>query len=286
MASTVTPLPLATVASNQIQRVLTGIVLVPTVLALVLYAPPPLFAAAVVLIALLALREFLDLADKYGLAPLHGLAYVFAFGAVLWPLTPWEIMPYHGLLVILALALAMRSSRPLEKSLGGAGSTLLGVLYVALPMAYLVSLRQRPTGEYLALYVLILTWISDTAAYYAGRTFGRHKLAPRVSPGKTWEGTVGSLLAALVFGYFWMQYFVPRAPLWLNLATAAAVNIAGQFGDLAESALKRGADVKDSGSLLPGHGGALDRIDALLFAIPVMWYDVLILLQPYLSPGT
>jgi phosphatidate cytidylyltransferase len=139
-------------------------------------------------------------------------------------------------------------------------------------------------GQVLVLYVLILTWVGDTAAYYVGRSMGRHRLAPRVSPGKTWEGTVASLLASMALGYFALNHFFPSVPLWLNLFTALLVNVAGQLGDLAESALKRGAGVKDSGGLLPGHGGMLDRVDALLFAIPVMWYDVEILLHPYLSP--
>jgi phosphatidate cytidylyltransferase len=183
---------------------------------------------------------------------------------------------------MVALALVMRPARALERSLGGAATTVFGVFYVAVPFALLVAMHQG-NGHYPVLYVLILTWAGDTAAYYVGRSLGRHKLAPRVSPGKTWEGTAGSLLAAMILGYFFLNYFAPQAPLWLNLATAAAVNVAGQVGDLAESALKRSAGVKDSAALLPGHGGVLDRIDALLFAIPVMWYDLEILLHPYIS---
>ncbi len=269
-------------ASNQIQRVLTGIVLIPTVLGVVWYAPPMVFGALAALLAALVAREYLDLAHKGGLAPHDIATYVFVVLAVAWPVFAIPV-PYEPLLMMLALVLAMRPERNLEKSLTGAASTVLGVLYTGLPFALLVALRGHPKGQALVLYVLVLTWVGDTAAYYAGRSMGRHKLAPRVSPGKTWEGTFASLLAAMVLGYFAMNYFVPNVPLWLNLLTAALVNVAGQLGDLAESALKRGAGVKDSGGLLPGHGGALDRVDALLFAIPVMWYDVEILLLPYLS---
>lgn len=240
------------------------------------------FGALAALLAALVAREYLDLAHKCGLAP-HDLAtYVFVILAVAWPLFTIPV-PYEPLLMMLALILAMRPGRNLEKSLSGAASTLLGVLYTGLPFALLVALHGRPKGQALVLYVLVLTWVGDTAAYYAGRSMGRHKLAPRVSPGKTWEGTYASLLASMVLGYFAMNYIAPGVPLWLNLLTAALVNVAGQLGDLAESALKRGAGVKDSGGLLPGHGGALDRVDALLFAVPVMWYDVEILLLPYLS---
>jgi len=280
--ATVTAPRFATVASNQIQRVITGIILIPAVLGIIIFAPPMVFGAIAAVLAVLVAREYLDLAHKYGLEP-HDLAtYAFVALAVIWPM--WAIpVPYEPLLMMLALILAMRPERSLEKSLTGSASTVLGVLYTGLPFALLVALRLSPRGVALVLYVLILTWIGDTAAYYAGRSLGRHKLAPRISPGKTWEGTVASLVASMVLGYFAMAHFVPAVPVWLSLFTAALVNVAGQLGDLAESALKRGAGVKDSGALLPGHGGALDRVDALLFAIPAMWYDIEILLRPYLS---
>ena len=271
--------------SNQIQRILTGIVLVPVVLGLVWFAPPQLFGLLAAIVALLALREYLDLADKSGLAPLRYPALLFGGLVVILQVLespiPLELL-LVPLLVMLAVVLAMRAPRDLAQSLGSAASTVLGVLYVAMPFGLLVALRQEPKGAYLVLYVLLLIWIGDTAAYYAGRAFGRHKLAPRISPGKTWEGTIASLAGSLVLGFFFVGHFFPRVPLWLNLITAVAVNTAGQAGDLAESALKRGAGVKDSGSFLPGHGGVLDRVDALLFAIPVLWYDIHLALGLYL----
>lgn len=268
-------------ASNQIQRVLTGLVLVPLVLAIVLFAPLKIFALLAAAVALLTLREYLDLAEHFRLAPLRYLAYVFGGFIVLEQATG---LPHvlEGALVLLALALGMRPGRDLTLSLGGAASTVLGVLYVALPLGLLVYLRQAPRGEYLVVYVLVVTWVGDTAAYYAGSAFGRRKLAPRLSPGKSWEGAFASLLAGVVAGGLLLAHYFPAVPLWLNLATAVAVNIAGQIGDLAESALKRGAGVKDSASLLPGHGGLLDRLDALLFAIPVLWYDIQLILGSYL----
>jgi phosphatidate cytidylyltransferase len=113
--------------------------------------------------------------------------------------------------------------------------------------------------------------VGDTAALYAGRAFGKHKLAPRISPGKTWEGSVASVIASVAVGAIYAHYFIPASPLWLALALGAAGNIAGQIGDLAESAMKRGAGVKDSGTSLPGHGGWLDRIDATLFSVPTVY---------------
>src|SRR5262249_37993583 len=148
-------------------------------------------------------------------------------------------------------------------------------------------------GPLYLLFLMLLVWVGDVAAYYVGRAFGRHKLAPRVSPGKTWEGSAASVLCAVIVGLLLFHRINPiaaflssvhllssqkltscsspflAAPIWFVVAFAAAVNVAAQVGDLVESALKRGAGVKDSGSLLPGHGGVLDRIDALLFALPV-----------------
>lgn len=267
--------------SNQLQRVITGLVAVPVVLSVVLFAPPKIFAAVIALVALLALREYLDLAERFGAAPLRYPAYIFGGLAVVGRAIGLSLF-LESALVLLALTLVMRPGRDLALSLAGASSSVLGVLYVALPLSLLISLRQAPRGEYLVIYVLILTWVGDTAAYYAGRAFGRHKLAPRISPGKTWEGSVASLLGAMAVGGWFLGHYFTAVPLWLNVMTAIVVNVAGQAGDLAESALKRGAGVKDSATLLPGHGGMLDRIDALLFAIPVLWYDIHLALAPYL----
>ena len=165
-------------------------------------------------------------------------------------------------------------------------------------------MRHDEIQSFLVIFILLASWAGDTAAYYAGRAFGRHKLAPVVSPNKTWEGSIASVIAT-VLAAFVLFHFHPQISSWFSnpqngsglfaypsrsfqvhaSATGPAMvpwwhvvflgmvtNVATQFGDLFESAIKRGAQVKDSGSLLPGHGGMLDRIDALLFAIPAVWY--------------
>ena len=142
-------------------------------------------------------------------------------------------------------------------------------------------------GWFMVLFTFLVIWIGDSAAYYVGRAFGRTKFAPTISPKKTWEGAIASALGGIVVGIL-LVYFAPQisrgltnihllkapeffanTPLWITALVALAINIAGQIGDLLESLIKRGAGVKDSGSMLPGHGGMLDRIDALLFAAPV-----------------
>jgi phosphatidate cytidylyltransferase len=145
----------------------------------------------------------------------------------------------------------------------------LGVVYIYGPLVLAVFLRRW--NPHWLMFALLLSWAGDTAALYIGKAFGRHKLAPAISPQKTWEGAAGSIAGALIAGGVYAHYLIPATPLAIVLPLAVAGNIAGQLGDLAESALKRRADVKDSGSSLPGHGGWLDRIDSMLFTVPVIY---------------
>ncbi|MGE5324654.1 MAG: phosphatidate cytidylyltransferase, partial [Actinomycetota bacterium] len=166
-----------------------------------------------------------------------------------------------------------------------------GAIYAACSLGLLIALRADPFLKTLVIFALFSVWAGDIAAYYVGRSIGRHKLAPIVSPNKSWEGAIASVIASVLvavvvlhffryqidsfFSPHWIFYrsLEPFKPAFLHvLAIGLLTNVAAQFGDLFESALKRGAGVKDSGTLLPGHGGILDRIDALLFAIPVVWY--------------
>ncbi len=116
-----------------------------------------------------------------------------------------------------------------------------------------------------------MNWSGDTAAYYVGRAIGKHKLSPILSPKKSWEGAIASVAGSLILGLLYLGHFTPDIPLWEIIIMAVVGNVAGQLGDLAESAMKRGAGVKDSGNILPGHGGILDRVDSSLFAIPIIY---------------
>lgn len=145
-------------------------------------------------------------------------------------------------------------------------------MYVALPLALLVWVWLQSDGPFHVLFTLVVIWVGDTAGFFFGRAFGKHKSSPRISPNKTWEGTAASFAAALLVGLVTGVYFWGGDSLAEPIVLAGLLNIAGQLGDLAESALKRSAGVKDSSQLIPGHGGVLDRIDALLFAAPVLWY--------------
>jgi phosphatidate cytidylyltransferase len=169
--------------------------------------------------------------------------------------------------------------------------SVFSFVYIALPMASLVSMREQWRGGFFLLYLLLLVWAGDIFAYFIGKPFGRHRMSPRVSPNKTWEGALASVVASVGVGVLMFHYavpvssallyahlierkdgiFSPEASLMPVILLSIILNIAAQLGDLVESLIKRGAGMKDSGAILPGHGGMFDRIDALLFAAPVLW---------------
>lgn len=163
----------------------------------------------------------------------------------------------------------------LEKMIASCGATILGVLYVALLGGHLVAVRTgfspRISTNLLSLFFLVLMG-ADIGAYYTGRLLGKHKLAPKVSPGKTWEGVFGGIAAAVAMAALAHFWFFRELPLKWALSLAAVMTVLGVLGDLTESALKRGAGAKDAANLLPGHGGILDRLDSLLFNAPLIYY--------------
>ena len=245
------------------KRVLTALLLIPLVTAVVFHAPLWGLLCVMALAVLLCLHEFYQIADRLDLHPFRLVGY--AAGVLL---VVSKALPQPAFFVVLAAALMLLSlqlGRALETSLAGVASTLLGVIYVGGPFA--LAREIHASSPHWLFLILVLNWVGDTAAYYAGRAFGRYKLAPRISPNKTWEGAIASALTAISVGAAYLQYFQPAAlRLFEVVLLAASINIAAQFGDLAESALKRGAQVKDSGSILPGHGGMLDRLDGVLFS--------------------
>jgi phosphatidate cytidylyltransferase len=276
------------------KRVLTAAVLIPLVMADVFFAPDWLVVLTVGVVAVLAANEFLELAAASGMAPYRGLtvalvAVGFATMALFVArnryaddaIAPLVIGGIFFLpLVFLLLGL---HKQELREALPAAAVSYFTFYYIAFPLACLVAIRRmegggpQADGPGLLATVLIVTWVGDIAAMYVGRALGKHKLAPRISPGKTVEGSIASLVFAVVVCWALVEYVLPRfpgmagaqPPTWVALVLGFGINIAAQLGDLVESAIKRGAGVKDSGSLLPGHGGMLDRIDALLLAAPV-----------------
>jgi len=288
-----------------LKRVLTAVVLIPIVLVLVLRAPVPVLAVVAAAVALLTVHELLKLAEGYGVRPLWRTTYVFvALFFLLLAIQPGEKPLTSTAIFVYAIGFAaaiapflfgvvgMRNV-DLSTAFPAAAASVFAFTYVALPLGMLVQLRQQWAGAFLLLYLLLLVWAGDIFAYFVGRSLGRHLMSPRISPKKTWEGALASLIASLAVGMLLYNYALPlstallnahlikpedgyfalqKPPLWPTILLSAAINIAAQMGDLVESLIKRGAGVKDSGAILPGHGGMLDRVDALLFAAPVLWY--------------
>jgi len=272
------------------KRVITALVLIPLVLVLVFLGPrwQWLFTLAVAFVAALASWEFLGLAELAGAtsprtAVLAALLVLFAVNME-WP---DRTMAVFGILC-LGLLVYCTFLRPVEQVMTDASASIFCLVYIGMTLIALPTLHELSNGPSLVAFLFCVVWAGDIAALYVGRAWGRHKLAPRLSPNKTWEGALGSVagsllvtggllgLAALLQMWNSGALSYPE-DVWYWLVLAVVVNIAAQVGDLAESALKRSAGVKDSGTLLPGHGGVLDRIDALLLAAPVLWYAQVIL---------
>jgi len=246
------------------KRVATSLVLIPLVTWVVLESPFWVFAAVLAAVGLLAFHEFDRIAAAQGIAP-AGLPGMAAGLALLFVPEPFLVA---AIAALAAMMLALRV-RDLAAALTSASVFLLGVIYIF--GAWRCAMGLREINPHWLMIALLVSWAGDTAALYIGRAFGKHKLAPRVSPSKTWEGCAGSVAGGMLAAGVYGHYLIPAEPLGAMLALAAAANVAGQMGDLCESAFKRGAGMKDSGTMLPGHGGWLDRVDSSLFSVPVVY---------------
>jgi phosphatidate cytidylyltransferase len=246
-------------------RLITGIGLAILGAYLIGWAPDPVFFLAAVVMSLLCYWEYSTIAAA------HAIGRPGIFGAIagliilFWP---GQTLLGVSLVLVCAFVAGLRRD-DLQRVLPQIAATFFGAFYTFAPWRFSIDLRQ--ISHHLLLFALAINWAGDTAAYYAGRAFGKHKLAPIVSPGKSWEGAAASVLGSVLFGVAYLEYFVKNLSWWQIVILAVAGNIAGQFGDLAESAMKRGAGMKDSGNLLPGHGGMLDRVDSSLFTLPIVY---------------
>jgi phosphatidate cytidylyltransferase len=300
-----------------VKRVLTAVILIPIVVLALFRAPLWLFALLVLGVALLAAREYFDIAEANGVTPFRAISYLLIICVFLVVYTvgrtvterpfnlamPLQMISGAALLLLVFspfILLAVGMSRdPLAQALPDSAVSLLVLPYIGLSLGSMIIVRSLGMGSLFLLFLMLVVWSGDIAAYYVGRAIGKHKLAPRISPGKTWEGAIASVIGATIIGLVVFRYVQPignflvgahvlslprstvldanppllmkQVPVALVILFSAITNVAAQIGDLAESMLKRGGNIKDSGTLLPGHGGVLDRIDALLFAAPVGW---------------
>lgn len=302
------------------QRVITAVILIPLVVLAVFKAPVWLYALIIALLALLCTNEYLKIAEAHNLKPLRVLTYI-AVAAVIGDyylsivirgtrpanVTGWLILrdPVHQYAILLVvvsaipfvLLVGVMMTEDLRQALPSAAVSYIAVPYIGITLGFLLFTRALiPDGAFAMLYLLLVVWCGDVCGYYVGRAIGRNRLAPRISPNKSWEGAAASIVGSMIVGTLLLVYNGPVAErlfdwkllsggsllanrptpehnaLWTAILVSLSINLAAQLGDLVESMMKRGADVKDSGALLPGHGGVLDRIDALLLASPVLWY--------------
>jgi len=284
------------------KRILTATILIIAVFALIFFGQLWMITLFSAIVAELAAYEYLKLAAVG--AESHDLklripVWWMALGTALAFVVTLPNFPVEAQLPVLsALTLALFAwngfRSPLVQVLPDTAQGLFGLIYIAYPLTLIPLLWKQEDGPALVLFLMVCVWAGDIAALYIGRAFGKRKLAPRLSPGKTWLGAIASIAGSMLAAG--LVIFVADAltargntllhiaePLWQSLLLAAILNIAAQLGDLLESAIKRGAGVKDSGTMLPGHGGILDRIDALLLAAPVLWF--FLLLKDYFGLG-
>jgi phosphatidate cytidylyltransferase len=263
------------------KRVITGLWGIPLLIAAVWFDQPiPWFTLLVAIWGLLAAFEFYKMGAGAKIPPLTYFGLIWTLLFILSPhfnddflrLTGQHLVPLllTSAVVLSLIWLLLRPQK--EGAFIGWAWTIAGILYVGWFLSYLVALRGLDDGRNWVFLALFATFGSDTAAFFVGRALGRHKLAPRISPGKTWEGTIAGFLGAIIVSLL----FTMLLPIsyWQAILLGFLVSLFGQLGDLAESLLKRNMGVKDSGRLLPGHGGFLDRIDSILFAGVVVYYFV------------
>lgn len=270
-------------------RILTALVALPILIASIVlpsYVPETVWIfVAIAIFALAAgLFEFYMLTKKLELKADASIAYLgaaaltvaFVFDA---PAKAPDLLiaTLAGFVILVLATQTFRFQVDFSKMLAAIGVTVLGVLYVAFLGGFLIATRmgfenQPYLSTHLLGYFFLVIMGADSGAYFAGRALGKHKLVPKISPGKTWEGLIGGLVTAGAFGALATFWFFPELPYKWSIPLAMVMAAVSVFGDLAESAMKRGSDTKDAASILPGHGGLLDRLDSLLFNAPILYY--------------
>jgi len=257
-------------------RIITALALFPPVVYLIGWAPEWLFLLALVATVEIGLYEFFQISRQSGLQGIPVLGY--AAGVLICLAQAVELRRPGALVIavfvlLLLAALALLWASDLKQYLGALATTVFGVLYVALALSCVVPLRFADPAEGRGpIFLLFLAiWAGDIVAYLVGRSVGRRLLWPRISPKKTVEGALAGFAGSLLAAWVYAHYFWQTADSKTVILLASLVAVAGQLGDFVESAMKRGANLKDSGSILPGHGGLLDRIDSLLFGAPALW---------------
>jgi len=257
------------------KRVLSGLLFLPIFYLFTWKLPSIYFLALVMLAAVLGQYELYRMAQARGIRPVALLGSALGALVVLDAYRP--LAPHAGALLLAACLLAIMvarlfSARPVEGAIEDVSATFMGIVYVALLFGFQVSIRTGTDGRQWLVFLYFIIWASDIGAYSIGIPFGKHRLYEKISPKKSIEGLVGALVASAGMALLCRWWFMPPVSTGAVVGIALALAVAGTIGDLVESLFKRAAGVKDSGTIIPGHGGILDRMDSMLFAAPVLYY--------------
>ncbi len=263
------------------RKVWMGLIMVPPVLLLIILGRPSVLHLMVLLATFFGLREYYNLVlprskrieRVVGIGLGLILSIMLSFGATK------EVSPFLVILLFILSVLSMATSKDLSSTISEMGMGLFGILFIGFLLAYVSLIRNMPDGRRWVLFLIATVWAGDISALLIGSFLGRHKLYPKISPNKTFEGLGGSIVGSIIVALAFALLFLPRLEKGVCILLAVGIGIFGQLGDFTESMLKRSAHVKDSGTLIPGHGGMLDRLDSFLFSAPFLHYSLLYLLK-------
>jgi phosphatidate cytidylyltransferase len=263
------------------EKIWMGLLIVPPVVFLIAIGPPLILFLMVLLATFFGLREFYNLALPHSkqVERLVGMALGLMFSLVLSYSDAKAVSPSIVLLLLFLSVLFMGTSENLSSTISNVGITLFGIFYIGFLLSHVSLIRKMGDGRLWVLFLMATVWAADISAFLSGSLFGRHKLYPKISPKKTYEGLGGAIVGAVIVALGFARLFIPHLQKVPCILLAIGIGILGQLGDFTESMLKRSAQVKDSGSLIPGHGGMLDRLDSFLFSAPFLHYSLLYLLR-------
>ncbi len=264
---------------EQIKRIVSALVILPPLVLFLWYAPPVLFLILVLTLIGLSLHEYFHLLPQVRLSLCTSVTFLAALAlasAAYLGGWPWLSMALFLNLVALTLSVMVLPTREAH-IFPTLVYSIFGVLFIGWNLSHLILLRLLPAGRWYILFLCVVIWVGDSVAMYVGKSLGRYKMAPTISPGKTWEGAVGGVLGSVLTAVVSAGFWLPHVVFWHCIILGLCISLAAQLSDLGESMLKRYAGVKDSSGLIPGHGGILDRVDSVLFAAPTLVYALYVL---------
>jgi len=263
------------------KKVWTALIIIPPFVLLIALGPSILFTLMVLITILLGLLEFNNLAlpQSRQIQRLTGIGLGLILSILFVHGEARSFSPFLVLMLLLLCVLYMATAEHLSSVISNLGITLFGIFYVGFLLSHIILIRNQTDGRAWVLFLIITVWAGDIIALFSGTLFGKHKLYPKISPNKTYEGLLGAIVGSVVIGLLYASLFLPYLNKGVCILVTIGMGILGQLGDFTESMIKRSAQVKDSGSLFPGHGGVLDRIDSFLFSTPFLFYLLPLLLK-------